>query len=81
MALALRLPQASPHRCRVCGCDPVRTDVVDPGLDLATLLLAECPRCDHRWTEPLQTQPLHSRRAAVAARPTLRSLREGASAA
>jgi hypothetical protein len=34
--------------CRVCGCTEVVTDeVVDRGI----LLLAECPRCDHRWTE------------------------------
>ena len=76
MAQALRLPETFPHRCCVCGCDPVRTDVVDPGADLAALLLAECPRCDHRWTETLP-----ERRVAVPARPTLRVLREGASAA
>ncbi len=35
-------------RCLVCGFAEVRTDeVVDRGL----LLLNECPRCDHRWTE------------------------------
>jgi hypothetical protein len=35
-------------RCRVCGFSEVRTDeVVDRGL----LWLAECPRCEHRWTE------------------------------
>ncbi len=36
------------RRCLVCGFAEVRTDeVVDRGL----LLLAECPRCEHRWTE------------------------------
>jgi uncharacterized Zn finger protein len=36
------------YRCRVCGSAEVRTDeVVDRGL----VLLAECPRCEHRWTE------------------------------
>lgn len=35
-------------RCLVCGFREVRTDqVVDRGI----VLLAECPRCDHRWTE------------------------------
>lgn len=35
-------------RCRVCGFAEVHTDhVVDRGL----VLLATCPRCDHRWTE------------------------------
>ena len=34
--------------CRVCGFAEVRTDeVADP----SPVLLAECPRCDHRWTE------------------------------
>ncbi len=35
-------------RCLVCGFREIRTDeVVDRGI----VLLAECPRCDHRWTE------------------------------
>jgi hypothetical protein len=35
-------------RCRVCGSAEVRTDeVVDRGL----VLLAECRRCEHRWTD------------------------------
>jgi len=34
-------------RCLVCGSSEVRTDeVVDRGI----VLLAECPRCEHRWT-------------------------------
>ncbi len=39
-------------RCCICGFSEVRTDeVVDRGL----LFLAECPRCQHRWTslEPI----------------------------
>ena len=36
------------RRCLVCGFAEVRTDeVVDRGL----VLLAECRRCEHRWTE------------------------------
>ncbi len=34
-------------RCLVCGFTEILTDQIDePG----PLLLAECPRCDHRWT-------------------------------
>ncbi|MDJ0786747.1 MAG: hypothetical protein QNK05_08050 [Myxococcota bacterium] len=36
------------RRCMVCGSSEVRTDEV---VDLGVLLLSECPRCDHRWTE------------------------------
>lgn len=35
-------------RCRVCGFTEVFTDEV---IDRDWLLLAQCPRCDHRWTE------------------------------
>jgi uncharacterized Zn finger protein len=35
-------------RCSVCGFTEVFTDEV---LDRGAVLLAECPRCDHRWTE------------------------------
>ena len=76
MAQALRFSEAPPHGCRVCGCDRVRTDVVEPGYDRAGLLLAECPRCDHRWTEAL-----HERLRVVPVRRALRARREGASAA
>jgi hypothetical protein len=34
-------------RCCVCGCGEVHTDEV---MDVEPLFLAECPRCDHRWT-------------------------------
>ena len=50
------------RRCLVCGSSEVRTDeVVDRGI----LLLGECPRCEHRWTE----------------RPLLRALPDAADAA
>jgi hypothetical protein len=46
-------------RCLVCGFAEIRTDeAVDRGL----VVLAECPRCDHRWTESpaaLQQAPVH----------------------
>jgi hypothetical protein len=49
-ARAATLPRAlrSITRCLVCGFREVRTDEV---IDRGILLLHECPRCDHRWTE------------------------------
>jgi hypothetical protein len=35
-------------RCLVCGFTEVRTDEV---IDRGVVLLAECPRCQHLWTE------------------------------
>ncbi len=40
----------SPH-CRLCGCSEVRTDEV---AGLEPLWLAECTRCHHRWTRPVE---------------------------
>ena len=39
-------------RCCVCGFSEVRTD---EALDRGVIFLAECPRCEHRWTsqEPI----------------------------
>ena len=34
--------------CLVCGSTEVRTDEV---IDHGVVLLAECPRCQHLWTE------------------------------
>ena len=34
-------------RCLVCGSSEVRTDEV---IDRGIVFLAECPRCEHRWT-------------------------------
>ncbi len=36
-------------RCLVCGFTEVRTDEV---VDRGVVLLAECPRCESRWTRP-----------------------------
>ena len=47
-ALVLSRVDRTLTRCLVCGCAEVRTDEV---LDRGVLLLAECPRCEHRWTE------------------------------
>jgi hypothetical protein len=54
--LSLESPVRSVARCRVCGFAEVRTDEV---VDRGTLLLAECPRCEHRWTHgPTAGPPL-----------------------
>jgi hypothetical protein len=39
-------------RCLVCGFSEIRTDEV---VDRGVVFLAECPRCEHRWTsrEPI----------------------------
>ena len=47
MPRTLPLPLDPGVRCRVCGCGEVHTDEV---VDGEALFLAECPRCDHRWT-------------------------------
>jgi hypothetical protein len=40
--------------CAVCGSREVETDAVEHG---GWLLLAQCPRCDHRWTQALYEPP------------------------
>jgi hypothetical protein len=40
--------------CIVCGSREVRTDAVE---QRGWVLLAECPHCDHRWTQPLSDAP------------------------
>jgi transcription elongation factor Elf1 len=47
-------------RCLVCGFAEVRTDEV---IDHGVVFLAECPRCEHRWTSRVPATP---RPAAVA---------------
>lgn len=73
MSHALRTVDRTSIRCRVCGCAEVRTDQVE---ELGGLLLAECPRCDHRWTRSDEPPA-----RAICARPTLGADREIASAA
>jgi len=46
-------------RCPICGCGSLWTDEV---LHVQRWLLAECQRCDHRWTEALPDQPARARR-------------------
>jgi hypothetical protein len=59
-------------RCLVCGCAEVRTDEV---IDRGVVFLAECPRCEHRWTKQTPLAPKRSSQQAAA------PLREAASAA
>ena len=41
-------------RCLVCGSSEVRTDEV---IDRGIVFLAECPRCEHRWTSHAPLSP------------------------
>ena len=43
----MRIPLHSLVRCPCCSAAEVRTDEV---VDRGRLYLAECPRCEHRWT-------------------------------
>jgi transcription elongation factor Elf1 len=61
--------------CPVCGSSEVRSDEV---VDRGWVLLAECARCDRRWTASAEPGAApHVARA----RPARRSAREVASAA
>lgn len=40
--------------CAICGSRDVHFDAVEQG---GWLLLGECVRCDHRWTQPLREVP------------------------
>ena len=43
--------------CPVCGSRELHTDAVEHG---GWLLLAECPRCDHRFTQPYGAISAHA---------------------
>ena len=76
MQSVLHTPTRTLTRCLVCGSSEVRTDeVVDRGL----VFLAECPRCEHRWTShtPLEA----AERPPAVERLPARTVREVASAA
>ncbi len=76
---ALQLSSRTVTRCHLCGFAEVRTDEV---IDGEVLYLAECPRCENRWTSrapigralPLvaAARPVGSRFQRVAARVTAR---------
>ncbi len=76
MQPVLHSPTRTLARCLVCGSSEVRTDeVVDRGL----VFLAECPRCEHRWTSPT---PLEApERPPAVERLPARTVQEVASAA
>ena len=68
----------STTRCLVCGFTEVRTDeAVDRGL----VFLAECPRCEHRWTSPAPQWQEPSVAGPVAVRGAAQAIREVVSAA
>ena len=60
----LSMPTRTHSRCRVCGFTEIRTDEV---IDRGVVFLAECLRCDHRWTssEPLASLPTPRARPAA----------------
>ena len=63
MPVALPAVWRNVCRCRVCGFSEVRTDEVAEG---GIVLLGECPRCDHRWTQRIAPPPARSVRARAA---------------
>jgi len=68
----------STTRCLVCGFTEIRTDeAVDRGL----VFLAECPRCEHRWTSPAPHRREPSPAGPAAVRGAAQAIREVVSAA
>ena len=65
-------------RCLVCGFAEVRSDEVASGV---TLFLAECPRCEHRWTSPVPFGEVSAAARPAAVRVSSRGAAEVASAA
>ena len=59
--LSIALPRSPVTRSHVCGFAEVRTDEVAE----CDLVLAECPRCEHRWTR--RVPPVAPRLAPVPA--------------
>jgi hypothetical protein len=81
LELEVASPVRSLTRCRVCGFAELRTDEV---VDRATLLLAECPRCEDRWTRspaPPTALPVVLAAPARRARPSRPGAEEPAAAA
>jgi hypothetical protein len=69
-------------QCLVCGCADVRTDEV---VRDEVIFLAECPRCDYRWTARVPgahyAPAPGARPRVVALRRTTRTVPEPATAA
>jgi ribosomal protein L37AE/L43A len=58
-------------RCLVCGFTEVRTDEV---IDRGVVLLHECPRCEHRWTQgAYPDRPARTRHVRVVRAPSERT--------
>jgi hypothetical protein len=66
------------RRCLVCGSREVHTDAVEQH---GWVLLAECPHCDHRWTQLLPDPTPAPARGVLRVAPAARSVKERASAA
>jgi len=67
------------RRCLVCGSREVHTDAVE---QRGWVLLAECPHCDHRWTQPLpEPAPAPASRGVLRVAPGVRCAPEVVSAA
>ncbi len=49
------MSHSSFKNCKMCGSSAIRLDEVDNfgSGEADSLLLAECPRCDARWTQPI----------------------------
>lgn len=62
LRIELESPDRSLARCRVCGFAEVRTDEV---AHRGVLLLAECPRCEHRWTQAAAPPQVPQRARAI----------------
>jgi len=66
------------RRCLVCGSREVHTDAVEQH---GWVLLAECPHCDHRWTQPLSDPAPAPARGVLRAAPAVRVVPERVTAA
>jgi len=55
----MQLGTSNRSHCAICGYSEIRTDEV---IDRSLVFLAECPRCEHRWTStrPLGTHTVES---------------------
>jgi len=74
----MQLASCNRVRCGVCGFSEVRTDEV---IDRARVFLAECPRCEYRWTSASPLGPATHDPVPVRARRPFRVAREVAPAA
>ena len=72
------LSHRSLTRCLVCGFGEVRTDEV---VDRELVQLAECPRCEHRWTTRVTTPQVMAPRSARPFARMARSVEDPATAA